>query len=150
LVVAAACDATAIDDPNARCGPAQAVVERVVDGDTVELDTGERVRYLLVDSPELGDCFGAEAAEHNRRLVEGETVTLDYDVQCRDDYDRLLAHVAVGGREIDLLLVERGLACTLVVPPNGSDRAPEVEAAEARARREGVGLWGACEDPSCD
>jgi micrococcal nuclease len=126
------------------------VVQRAIDGDTIDLDTGQRVRYLLVDAPERGACFGPEAAEHNRRLVEGGSITLDYDAQCTDDYDRLLAHVGVGDREINLLLVERGLACVLHIPPNGSDRVEAFAAAEARARRDGVGLWGACEDPDCD
>lgn len=133
-----------------RCGPAEAIVVRAIDGDTVELDSGERVRYLLVDSPEHGDCFGAEAAAQNRALVEGELVTLAYGERCRDDYDRLLAYVEVDGREINLLIVERGLACVLWIPPDGEDRREAFTVAEAAAKQQRVGLWGACEDPACD
>jgi micrococcal nuclease len=137
-----------------RCGPAQAVVKRVIDGDTVELESGERVRYLLIDTPEstngADDCFGHEAAEHNRQLVEGKTIGLTYDEECTDDYDRLLAYVTLDDRDINLLMVERGLACVLYIPPNGEDRIDDFEAAQEAAKSSLVGLWGACEDVTCD
>lgn len=148
LVSALACDAPA------RCGPAEAVVARVVDGDTIELTTGDRVRYLAVDTPEItggeNDCYGAEARDFNRQLVEGRHVSLIYDVECEDAYGRLLAYVELDGREVNGLLVERGLACVLVVPPNAEDRREELEALEATARNGGIGMWGACEVVACD
>ena len=74
LVLALACDeggeatSSGGDDP---CGPTRARVARVIDGDTVELEGGERVRYLMIDTPESTqgklDCFGHEAAELNRQ-----------------------------------------------------------------------------------
>lgn len=140
--------------PESECGPNQAVIERVVDGDTVELDTGERVRYLLIDTPEItngkDDCFGAEARDQNVLLVEGQVVQLRYDVECADRYGRLLAYVELGGRGINELMLERGLACVLHVPPNGSDRIQEFRSLEAEAKANMVGLWGACEDVTCD
>ena len=136
------------------CGPTEAVVARVIDGDTIELEDGSRVRYLMVDTPEStngkDDCFGAEATALNRMLVEGQTVTLRYDVECTDVYDRLLAYVEVGDREINSLLVERGAACVLHIPPNGEDRVDEFEQLEDEARASLVGAWGACEDVTCD
>lgn len=150
LLTLAACD-TASDD---RCGPTSAVVSRVVDGDTVELEDGTRVRYLMIDTPEStqgkDDCFGTEATELNRMLVEGKTVTLRYDAECTDPYDRLLAYIEVDGREINSLLVERGAACVLHIPPNGEDRVDEFEQLEDDARAAMVGAWGACEDVTCD
>ena len=125
------------------------LVDRVIDGDTVELESGELVRYLMVDAPELDACFGAEAAEANRRLVEGEHVTLRFDRERVDDYDRVLAWVEVDGRALNLSLVERGLACVLHIPPNGDDAVEAFDLAEARARHEARGLWGACEVPPC-
>ena len=136
------------------CGPSTAVVKRVIDGDTVELEDGSRVRYLMIDTPEStngkDDCFGTEATDLNRMLVEGKEVTLHYDVECTDIYDRLLAYIEVNGREINSLMVERGAACVLHIPPNGEDRVDEFEALEAEAREALVGLWGACEDVTCD
>ena len=83
-------------------------------------------------------------------LIEGQTVTLRYDVECTDSFDRLLAYVEVNGREINSLLVERGAACVLVVPPNGEGRRDEYEDLEREARANLVGVWGACEDVTCD
>ena len=132
------------------CGPTQAVVERVIDGDTVELQGGERVRYLMVDSPEVSgtpECWGPEAQEFNRATVEGKTVTLVYDeAECTDRFGRLLAFVSVGGREINALLVQRGFARVLYIPPSGADRKDEFEALEAAAAAGLVGLWGACSE----
>ena len=140
LVAMAACEPAAQES----CGPAEAVVERVIDGDTIAIEGDERVRYLLVDAPELDACFGQQAAEMNRRLVEGEVVTLRYDLECTDDYDRLLAWVGVDGREINLVLVERGLASVLHIPPNGDARVEMFLVAQARAKASRAGLWGAC------
>lgn len=135
------------------CGPDSAVVRRVIDGDTVELASGEHVRYLLVDTPEVSnahdECYGAEAREFNRRLVEGQRVTLRYDVQCRDRYARTLAYVSLGARDVSELLVEQGYACVLYIPPNGAERAREFERLEAQARIELRGLWGACASKPC-
>ena len=141
-------------DGGSECGPTTAVVARVVDGDTVELDSGERVRYLLVDTPEStggrDDCFGTESTDFNRSLVEGKEVELSYDVECEDAFGRLLAYVTVNGREVNSLLVERGMACVLHIPPNGEERADEFATLEAVAEAGMVGMWGACEDIACD
>ncbi len=136
------------------CGPREAVVRRVVDGDTIELTTGERVRYLLVDTPESAsgavECFGPEARAENRALVEGRRVSLSYDTECRDRYDRLLAYVTVDGIEVNALLIEEGYACALVIPPNGAERAVEFRALERRAREQSLGLWAECAAVPCD
>ena len=133
------------------CGPERATVTRVIDGDTVVLDGGDKVRYLLVDANELegGACYGREALEENRRLVEGQTVDLGYDVECSDRYGRLLAYVSVAGRDVGRLLVERGYACVLYIPPDGAGRRAELEAAEAAARDAHAGMWGACPEVAC-
>jgi micrococcal nuclease len=150
IALASACPA-AEDD---RCGPTEAVVADVIDGDTIELDSGERVRYLLVDTPEITqgkmDCWGAEARDFNRDLVLGKTIALEYDEVCEDDYDRLLAYIELDGRAVNELMVERGYACVLHIPPNGADRIDEFESLEFAARMGMVGMWGSCEEVTCD
>lgn len=135
------------------CGPGEARVARVVDGDTIELDSGERVRYLLVDTPEVSspaDCFGPEATEFNRSAVAGQTVELSYDAECTDDFGRLLAYVRLpNGRVINEVLLERGFACVLHIPPNGADRVDDYRALERRARDGSVGMWGVCAEVPC-
>ena len=132
--------------------PVTAPVERVIDGDTIEVDldgTNENVRYIGVDTPETVkpgtpiQCFGPEASERNHELVEDRTVRLEFDRERRDAYGRLLAYVFVGDRFINAALVRGGYARTLEFPPNTS-RAGEFAELAARAGEAGRGLWGAC------
>jgi len=135
-------------------GPASAtaLVTRVVDGDTIEARIGDRVedvRYIGVDTPETVkpgtpvQCFGPRASDFNHRLVEGRRVRLVFGVERRDVYDRLLAYVYLDRRLVNAILVRRGLARSLTIPPN--DRlAPLFRRLELRAARAGRGLWGAC------
>ncbi len=140
-------------DTGAHCGPETGRVAEVIDGDTVLLESGERIRYLLADAPEstggTRDCFGAEAHAFNRGLVEGRRVSLTYGEACTDRFGRLLAYVSVDGHEVNALLVERGHACVLHVPPAGSARRAEFQALEAEARRARRGVWGACAPVPC-
>lgn len=127
-----------------------AFVERVIDGDTVELDTGERIRYLMVDTPESTletECYGENAKTFNHDLVEGKQVTLRYDVEREDRFGRTLAYVTVDGDEVNTLIVERGFGCVLYIEPNGTDRLDEFQALEQAARQANRGLWGACMSP---
>lgn len=152
LVLGAAAGLACDPDP-AACGPTQGVVERVLDGDTIVLDTGEHVRYLLVDTPEIHEpigCYGTEAADFNRSLVEGKTVHLSYDVECTDRYERLLAYVELDGRSVNELLLTRGFACVLHISPNGADRVEEYRRLEEQAQVGQVGLWSACTESPCD
>ncbi|HEY6145408.1 MAG TPA: thermonuclease family protein [Solirubrobacterales bacterium] len=137
------------DEPPAA---ATAYVNRVVDGDTVEVDldgTEEDVRYIGVDTPETVkpdtpvQCFGPQASAFNHRLVEGRRVRLVFGEERRDVYGRLLAYVYLDGRFVNAELVRRGLARTLTIPPN--DRfATRLKRLEIAAARAGRGLWGAC------
>ena len=77
----------------------------------------------------------------------GKQVTLTYDQQCTDRYGRLLAYVKIDGQEVNTVLVERGYACVLHIPPNGDDRVDEFDMLEYRAKLEGRGLWAACPPP---
>lgn len=140
--------------PDGPCGPLSSHVRAVIDGDTIELESGARVRYLLVDAPEITnghtECFGAEALAANRAFVDDRDVALTYDERCTDRYERLLAYVSIAGRELNSLLVERGYACVLYVPPDGDRRLAEFSELQAEAQRERRGLWGACESNPCE
>lgn len=154
-LVAVAGGLVACGGPESTCGPTSGVVARAIDGDTIELTTGERIRYLLVDTPEsvngATDCYGENAHQLNSDLVAGKTVELTYDeAGCTDRFDRLLAYVAVDGVEVNRLLVERGYACALYIPPAGTDRHVEFENLEAAARAAGRGMWSACTVVTCD
>jgi micrococcal nuclease len=138
------------------CGPGvdTAVVARIIDGDTIELDRGERVRYLMVNTPETtggsNECYGTNAVTFNTDLVLGKTVELRYDVEREDMFGRTLAWVTVGGQEVNTLIIERGYGCVLYIPPNGEDRRSEFESLEQAARLANRGLWGACSPIPCN
>lgn len=135
-----------------QCGPSEAVVKRVIDGDTIELASGERIRYLMIDTPESTtehECWGEESKLANRDLVEGRTIKLRYDLQCEDDYGRLLAYVELSGQEINRVMVERGHACVLEIPPNGEAVADEYRDLEYAAEQLGKGLWAVCDPIPC-
>jgi micrococcal nuclease len=143
--------ATVTPTPYVRPGLTPAAVTRVVDGDTirVEIDGVEyRVRYIGIDTPETVDprrpvgCFGKEASERNRELVEGRTVGLEKDVSETDSFDRLLRYVWVENQMINSTLVQEGYALASTYPPDvrysGQFAANQVQAREASR-----GLWGA-------
>lgn len=137
---------------------ANATLERVVDGDTIVVETDgveERVRLIGINTPESVDprrpvmCFGDEASERLSELVpEGTALRLERDVEARDRYDRLLAYVyrASDGEFVNLTMVSDGFAEPATYPPNVAHR-DELGAAAAQARAEGAGLWDACERP---
>jgi micrococcal nuclease len=136
-----------------RCGPRRATVARVIDGDTIELAGGPRVRYLLVDTPEATgarpECFGERAARFNRDLVLDRVVDLDYEPACTDAFGRSLADVAIDGHSVSRILIERGYGCVLYVPPAGASHVAELRALEAVARAAGRGVWSACDPVPC-
>lgn len=130
------------------CGPTQGVVSKVIDGDTIELESGERLRYLLVDTPETtggkNECFGAQAVEFNRSLVEGKQISISYGEVCTDRFDRGLVYVKVDGQDVNLELVRQGYGCVLHLPPGGDGRVEEFLEAQEEARNQGSGIWATC------
>ena len=93
-------------------GPAMTsvIVERVVDGDTVLLTTGERVRLIGIDAPEVGSCGFRAATDLLAGLVEGEAVVLTNpaSVQDTDKYSRLLRYINLASTDVGLELIATG------------------------------------------
>jgi len=130
-------------------------VVRVVDGDTIDVDSGATVRYIGIDTPETrrrtssgwiptGDIDGEEAKKANEELVLGKKARLEYDAQKKDKYGRTLAYVFIrdGDREIFVQreLLRRGLAFLYTLPPNV--RYVDVFlAAQQEARKDRAGIW---------
>lgn len=124
--------------------PDEAMVERVVDGDTIVIEGGQRVRYIGMDTPENTskiECFGHEAEERNRQLVENKVVRLEKDVSETDRYGRLLRYVYVDEIMINELLVKEGYALPATYPPDVRYQ-DLFHTAEVWARENEMGLWG--------
>jgi micrococcal nuclease len=131
-------------------GLATARVTKHTDGDTLWLSEIGKVRLIGVDTPEVYghvECFGRQASDFVARLLPiGSAVSFRLGVDPRDRYGRALAYVYLrDGRMLNMLLVRRGYAQPLTIPPN-DELAPRFVAAAHGARRRGAGLWapGAC------
>jgi endonuclease YncB( thermonuclease family) len=139
-----------LDDGNVRKIPEQimATVRFAVDGDTVELTTGERVRYIGVDTPEKGECYYEEAKAFNKEFVQGKRVRLERDVSDRDQFGRLLRYVSLidGPTVIDMSrsLIGEGYGKAVFIEPDVS-RFHSYRVDEGRALQANLGIWGACQ-----
>jgi micrococcal nuclease len=101
----------------AACAPPQApapgvfTVERVIDGDTVDVGLADDVRLIGIDTPESGQCGFNEAETALETLVLGKQVTLGSGARTdRDRYPRYLRYIDVGGVDAQLALLNQGLA----------------------------------------
>ena len=127
------------------------VVERVVDGDTLLLQSGERVRLIGVDTPEIKhpkkpvEYFGKEASAFTRRVVEEKRVRLEFDQANvaqghKDRYGRTLAYVFLeDGTLLNAEIIKQGYGHAYTQFP--FSRMEEFRRLEREAREQGRGLW---------
>jgi len=85
------------------------LVERVIDGDTFAIENTS-VRLLGINTPERGELYYQEAKEFLEELILNETVNLKYGKDKRDKYGRTLAYIYINRENINLKLIEEGLA----------------------------------------
>ena len=116
------------------------LVTRVIDGDTIEIEGGERVRYLGIDTPEVKEHFGSEALKKNQELVEGRRVYLEKDTENRDKYGRLLRYVWIGNTMVNGELVRIGYARSYSYLPNVKYQVYFLQL-EIQARDQHLGMW---------
>lgn len=145
LLAASSLAPTAVSSAAAVAPAADGVVVRVADGDTIVATVGgaeERIRFLNIDTPEVGTCMADRATAFTaRELPSGQTIELRYDRDLRDPYDRLLALVRpTAGEWLSVSLAESGLGFPLSIAPNSAHYG-RVASAAGRAKREGVGMF---------
>jgi micrococcal nuclease len=125
-----------------------AVVAYVIDGDTIQLVDGRRVRLVQIDTPEKGtECYGDEASALTRRLLpQGTRVRIEQDpaLDQADRYGRRLAYVWKGDEDVNVTLVREGAAGVWFYDGRRGRHSNELLRAAERARARGEGLWGAC------
>lgn len=125
-------------DPARRYDYSDIYVKRVVDGDTLLLENGERVRLIGIDTPEIHESaklrrdaaragqdeaaikkLGQRSYGFTKKLIEGKRVSLEFDIDKRDKYNRLLAYVYLeDGTFVNAQIVKEGYASLLTFPPN--------------------------------
>lgn len=132
-------------------------VVRVIDGDTFEIENGQKVRMIGIDTPESvhpdkekNTEFGKIASAYTKQLLEGKKVKLEKDVSETDKYGRLLRYIYLeDGTFVNELLVKEGYAKVSTYPPDVMYADMFVEA-ERYARENNKGLWAYEEEASTE
>ncbi|GEM_PF-3098930 len=122
------------------------IIACVIDGDTIVLNTGDRVRMKGIDAPELhhpvipAQRFGEEARDFLKNLAEGKKCFLEYDdYDTKDMYGRALAYVYVDNTDLNAEMLLRGFAYLYTFKPFGKKIA--YAACEREAREKHRGVW---------
>lgn len=129
------------------------VVSKVVDGDTIQLQSGETVRFIGIDTPETVDprrpvgCFGKEASNETKRLLTGREIILQKDITNTDKYKRLLRYIYLPIDSqmlfVNDYLVREGFAKVYTYPPDTKFDL-QFKDAEIQAKQSKKGMWGKC------
>lgn len=115
-------------------------VDRVIDGDTLDLADGTRVRLIGINTPEREQSYYSEATNFLKNRVEGKTIGIEYDVEVTDQFDRTLAYIWLDDDLVNVELLLNGYADTYFIPPN-TEHENVFNTAEDAAKSEGIGIW---------
>lgn len=125
-------------------GNKKVLVSKILDGDTVETDLGEKIRYLGINTPEKGQPFANEATKLNQDLVLGKEIDLEFDIQTKDRYGRTLAYVHTNGIFVNLEIIKKGFAVSETIQPNVKHQ-DEIVNGQKESRDSCLGIWeGLC------
>lgn len=136
-----------VEPSNPHTSKATVKVAKVIDGDTLELASGEKVRLIGIDTPEKDQFYYKEAKNRLKKLVEDRDIALEYDVQPADKYGRILGYVWMNDAKnpeqeifVNKSMIEEGYANVYTIPPNVKYVEIFVQA-QKEARKVGKGLW---------
>lgn len=158
LLSIAGCESVTVPE-SARNAEKEAMVNRVTDGDTIEvrptINGTEDVRLIGVDTPETAGSpggaqpYGKKASRFSEESLDGQRITLRFDVEKKDQYGRLLAYVYLpDGSMFNEALLDEGYAQVATFPPNVRHLG-RFEAAQRAAREADRGIWGLPQDQLC-
>ena len=124
-------------------------VSKVVDGDTITVSNGEKVRLIQIDTPELAskECYGIQAKSELTKLLNqaGEvSLTSDPNLDEVDKYGRLLRYVFIGNTNLNLKLIEIGAAAPYFYRGEKGIYAEQLLKAAQTAQKRKLGMWGMC------
>ena len=125
------------------------VVTRIIDGDTIELNTGDKVRLICIDTPEKGEDYYIEASSYLENLILDKEIKLVKDITDKDIYGRLLRYVYLEEKFINYELVENGFARVYRYGPDVK-LCDELEGAENYAKTNKLGIWSEKEENTSD
>jgi micrococcal nuclease len=117
-------------------------VTRIIDGDTFEVESGEIVRLIGINAPEISDIFGHEAKKYLSSLIENKVVFLEIDniSKDRDRFQRLLRYVLLDDIDINKKMVSDGFAFAYL--KYNFTKSSDYANAQIEARENNRGIWG--------
>lgn len=125
------------------------LVTKVIDGDTIEIEGGQKVRYIGIDTPEKGQPFFDKAKKFNSDLVLHRNVEVEFDIQTKDKYGRTLAYVFIEQFDsryyrtkmfVNLELIKKGLAAAETIQPNVKYQ-DKILNVQKESREKCLGIW---------
>ncbi|CAD2074135.1 Thermonuclease precursor [Jeotgalicoccus aerolatus] len=132
-------------------GENEVTVDQHIDGDTTRFNyngSSESFRYLIINTPEIGrdgeedEPYAAEAFERTQELLDNaDTITVEFDEEEQDHYDRYLAYVYADGEMVNETLVREGLASVDYVHEPNDKYEDLLRDAEDEAKEAGAGMW---------
>lgn len=129
-------------------------VVRIHDGDTLTISTGEKIRFLQIDTPEISpaECYGAEARKALVDIIGKSPITLETDSVSDDidEYGRILRYVKIGKVNVNLKLVEIGAATPYFFKGEKGKYAAQLLKAAQNAKAKKIGLWKLCPNTKLD
>lgn len=130
------------------CFGEQVKVYRIIDGDTFESESGEKVRLIGINAPEISDIYGQESKYHLSELIENNVVELVTDnfSNDRDRYNRLLRYVILDGVDINKKMVLDGFAFAYL--KYNFEKSYEYEQAQITSKERNQGIWNNGEEVS--
>jgi endonuclease YncB( thermonuclease family) len=121
---------------------------KITDGDTIRINTGQDVRLLQIDTPEVmsSECYATEATAALTKLIFGKEIRLESDSASAniDRYKRLLRYVFVGKTNVNLRMVELGAAAPYFYNGEKGKYSTQLLKAAEKAKANKVGLWAKC------
>ena len=149
VLVATALIAIGVSISGGYTASAATTITKVYDGDTITLSTGEKVRLLQIDTPELSptECYGKEARSALVKLLNtpGQlSLKTDSKLDKVDRYGRLLRYVFIGKTNINLKLVEIGAAAPYFYKGDKGQYSTQILKAAQTAKSKSIGLWKSC------
>lgn len=149
VVISTALLAIGVSISGSYTASAVTTITKVYDGDTITLSTGEKVRFLQIDTPELSpaECYGEEARSALVALLNAPgqlSLKTDPKLDKVDRYGRLLRYVFIGKTNINLKLVEIGAAAPYFYKGDKGQYSAQILKAAQTAKAKSLGLWKSC------
>lgn len=133
----------------------EAFIVKIIDGDTMETASGDTLRLLGIDTPEIywesgeAEYFAWEAKNYSSEKLLKKNVELEFDQEKKDQYGRMLVYLFYEGENFNKKLLEKGYASLMIIAPNNKYKKEFRETAE-EARKENRGIWNKIKTMSAD